>query len=432
MRSFLVAMIATTLGVPAVAVGQESLPLSSPADYGYVWDDVSIESCTVDASSCTASETEAAAGGGITFNADLSQFYFGVAQGGREEAWTYGGHGDYVFNIDSEKLGGPKGLFVKVRAEHRFGETIQEATGAILPPTVLADLPTTETRNVYLTNVLFTQFLSETFGVFAGKLDTLDGDLNAFAHGRGKTQFSNAAFVATPVGLRTVVYSTLGTGFVILQEGEPLFSFSVLNATDTVRTSGFDELFADGVVLVPELRLPTKLGGRPGHFLIGGSWSSRDYVALDQAATVLLPNVPVTRRSDSWAIYCNFDQYLWVDPRDPSRGWGVFGRSGIADEDTNPIERFLSLGIGGNSLIRGRNADTFGVGWYYAWTSSELLPALNTALGGVVGDGQGVEIFYNAEITSRLRLTADMQILDPALNTADESLLLGLRAVFSI
>ena len=169
-------------------------------------------------------------------NADLSQFYFGVASGGRNEEFEYGGHGDYVFNIDSEKLGGPKGLFVKVRAEHRIGETIRPATGAILPPTILPDLPTTETRNVYLSNVLFTQFLSETFGIFAGKLDTLDGDLNAFAHGRGKTQFSNAAFVATPVGLRTVVYSTLGTGFVILKDAEPLFTFSVLNATDTVRT----------------------------------------------------------------------------------------------------------------------------------------------------------------------------------------------------
>ena len=74
----------------------------------------------------------------------------------------------------------------------------------------------------------------------------------------------------------------------------------------------------------------------------------------------------------------------------------------------------------------------FGVGWYYAWTSRELLPALNAALGGVVGDGQGVEIFYNAQVTERLRVTADMQILDPALNTVDSSLLLGLRAVLSI
>jgi hypothetical protein len=35
-----------------------------------------------------------------------------------------------------------------------------------------------------MTNVFITQVLSEHFAVFAGKIDTLDGDANAFAHRR--------------------------------------------------------------------------------------------------------------------------------------------------------------------------------------------------------------------------------------------------------
>jgi porin len=42
--------------------------------------------------------------------------------------------------------------------------------------------------------------------------------------------------------------------------------------------------------------------------------------------------------SDSSALYWNFDQYLVVDSRDSSKGWGVFGRAAIADDDTNPLE----------------------------------------------------------------------------------------------
>ena len=175
----------------------------------------------------------------------------GVVSGGIDQGGRYSGHGDYVANIDGDKLFGMKGMFVKLRAEHRFGESMAGASGAFFPPNVAADLPVADSENLYLTNVLFTQMLSETFGVFAGKLDTLDGDQNAFASGRGISQFSNVAFVATPIGLRTTPYYTLGAGFVILKDLEPIFTFSVLNATDTARTPGISELFNDGVVLVP-------------------------------------------------------------------------------------------------------------------------------------------------------------------------------------
>ena len=147
---------------------------------------------------------------GITFELDVTHFYQGVTRGGLERDFRYGGHGDYVANIDFGKLGVQEGLILKVRAEHRFGENINNATGAILPASVLADLPVRDDDDLMITNFLFTQFISERTAVFFGKLDTLDGDLNAFAHGRGKTQFSNVGFVANPVTLRTIPYSTLG------------------------------------------------------------------------------------------------------------------------------------------------------------------------------------------------------------------------------
>jgi len=364
---------------------------------------------------------------GITLQNNVTQFYMGNTAGGVEREFRYAGHGDYVMNADFGKLGLQEGLFLKVRAEHRFGESLAGTTGTLLPPNLAADLPVSEQEDLYITNFLLTQALSESFVLYAGKMDTLDGDVNAFAHGRGIRQFSNAAFVGNPLALRTIPYSTLGCGFAFLFEGEPILNFTVLNATDTASTIGFGELFEEGVVLTPELRLPTNFFGKPGHQLIGGSWSSREFVSLGQDPRIILPNIPIDRQSGSWSLYWNMDQYLVSDRANPERGWGYFARAGLADPHTNPLAYFLSAGLGGSSPIANREHDAFGVGYYYAGTSEEIGPLLAAALGSRLGDGQGVELFYNAVVNSMLTITPDLQVLSSVRENLDTALVAGLR-----
>ncbi len=369
---------------------------------------------------------------GITFDLDVASFYQGIATGGLEQHFQYGGHGDYVTNVDFGKLGLQRGLFLKVRAEHRFGRNINTDTGAFLPAAVLADLPVVDSEELFLTNVLLTQAFSERFAVFFGKLDTLDGDVNAFAHGRGKTQFSNIGFVSNPIALRSIPYSTLGCGFSVLDEGgEPVFTYMLLNAIDTVETDGFSELFAEGVAMAAELRLATEFGGLPGHQLFAGTWNSRDYVELGQDPRLVLPNVPINEVVGSWSLYWNFDQYLHVDPAESSRGWGMFGRAGIGDDDTNPLAWFLSFGVGGHNPLSGRGADTFGVGWFVAATSDQIGPILEIPF-GAISDGHGVELFYNWQATPWLNMTPDLQVIVPARENVDTALALGVRAVMKL
>jgi porin len=364
---------------------------------------------------------------GLTADLDHTYFYFGIASGGLEQHSKFGGHGDYLFNFDFGKLDVHPGLFLKVRAEHRFGETISRDTGALLPATISPDLPIPFSEDLYVTNFLFTQALSESFAVFAGKMDVLDGDANAFAHGRGKTQFSNLAFVGNPIALRAVnLYSTLGAGFVVMRDLQPLFTFSVLNASDTTQTIGFEDLFEKGATLLGELRLPTNFFGLPGHQLFGAVWTSRDIVSVGQDPWVILPNVPLARQSGAWSAYWNFDQYLATYSDNPTLGWGVFGRWGVGDERSNPLAWFLSFGIGGNSPILGRETDTFGIGYYYGASSDDIGPFVER-LFGPIGDGQGVELFYNYQVTPWFHLTPDLQVIDPARSNVDNSLVLGLR-----
>lgn len=370
---------------------------------------------------------------GVTFDLDIAHFYGGVTTGGLNQHFRYGGHGDYVTNIDFGKLCDREGLFLKLRAEHRFGDYINRVTGAFLPAAVLADLPVVDNEELLLTNVLFTQALSERFAVFFGKLDTLDGDPNAFAHGRGKTQFSNIGFVSAPIALRTIPYSTLGCGFAVLgDEGEPLFSYTLLNPTDTAETDGFDELFAEGVAMAAELRLPTSFLGMPGHQLFAGTYSNREFSGLDQDPRIILPNVPIATQTGSWSLYWNFDQFLHVDPCTEKRGWGLFGRAAIADEATNPIGWFLSFGVGGNNPCRGHEADTFGAGWLISGTSDEVAPFIESVFFDTLDDGQAVELFYNWQATPWLNVTPDLQVLMPARGDVDTAVVVGVRAVMTL
>ena len=125
-------------------------------------------------------------------------------------------------------------------------------------------------------------------------------------------------------------------------------------------------------------------------------------------------------------MYYNFDQYLTVFEDQPLMGWGPFGRASVSDDAVNPLEWFVSVGIGGNSPIHGRHQDTFGIGWYYAATSDQIGPLIETVF-GPVGDGQGVELFYNIEVTPWFHLTPDLQVIEPAREQVDTALIVGLR-----
>jgi porin len=368
---------------------------------------------------------------GIAFDADVTQFYYGVASGGREQEFSYGGHGDYVLNLDMDKVAGREGLFVQVRAEHRFGEDVNSSTGALMPSSILMSLPVANDDDLVLSEYFATQFFSNNLGVFAGKTARIEGDPNRFAAGRGREQFSNLAFVANPIPLLAISYSSMSAG--VFYTADPMFNqyvrFVILDPTDRTTTSGFSDMFAEGVTLIGEGRLHTHLAGKSGHILMGGVWSSRDFNALGQDPRILFPplGIRIAEKSDTWALFWNFDQFLVEDRCHPGRGWGVFGRAGISDGNPNPIEWYLSLGLGGTSPISGRENDTFGAGWYYLGLSNELGPIANLLL--QPRDETGVEVYYKAAVCDWFEVTADVQVVEPAIRRdATTALMAGLRA----
>jgi porin len=195
---------------------------------------------------------------------------------------------------------------------------------------------------------------------------TTGGDANEFAHGRGDKQFMNLAFSFNPTLASLAPYSILGMGLVFLPTKNSLLTFSVIDTEGTTTKSGFDTLFKDGTTLSGEGRFTIKPFGFTGHQLIGFGWGNKNFNSLDQDPRTLLGNILfgslLEKEKSSWAIYDNFDQYLYSPANDPSQGIGIFGRFGISDGKANALHQFYSFGVGGKGMIPGREKDQWGIG----------------------------------------------------------------------
>jgi len=86
------------------------------------------------------------------------------------------------------------------------------------------------------------------------------------------------------------------------------------------------------------------------------------------------------------------------------------------------MEQFYSIGIGGKGILRTRDNDTFGLGYYYLAMSDDIADFLD------LDSEQGIELFYNIEVTPWLHITPDIQyIIDPGGGAEDDALVCGVR-----
>jgi porin len=371
----------------------------------------------------------ALAGHGITLDLSTTQFYQGVTRGGLEESFPYGGRNDYFLNLDGEKLGLWRGLFVTLHGESRYGESTNLLTGAMMPANMMLAVPKPTGSVSALSGVKFTQFLSESMLVYAGKINTFD-DFKQPLTGAGTLNgFQNTAMMFNPVYARTVPYSAFGAGFAYLHNHEPLLALAVFDTNSTPTVSGFDTFFDNGATIFAQANLPTNFFCLPGHQGVSGTYSSGTYTALTPSAfldpiegLIIVP----AAKTGSWCLTYNADQAVYVSPNDPRRKWGLFSNLGIADGNPSPIRWFASAGISGASPIAGREADSFGVGYFYLGVSDtmkNLAPILRP-----LKDEQGVELYYNVAVTPWCQVTPDLQVIAPFRERVDPSLLFGLRA----
>jgi porin len=332
-----------------------------------------------------------------------------------------------------------------------FGSSVNPASGAIVPVNTAAFLPKLDDPTSALLHLTFTQFLSTKFGLFVGKVFTLDADANEFADDY-RRKFLNMALDVNTVSAMFPV-SAYGGGLVALPWPGAIFTVSVLDPSGTPTNNDISEAFRDGVMVGAEGRITIKPFGLVGHQLVGFGWSNKERLSLEQDPSnlarlfvasqfprladpgpvllrilarffpaLLVPTQPVNRVENTWAVYYNFDQYLWSPKDDPSRGVGVFFRFGASDGVANPIKYTFNVGAGGKGVVPGRPFDTFGVGWSRVEFSDNFVPFLRKQLDLGLEREDAIEMYYNVSIARWLNATVDLQIVEPGLKkTLDSS-----------
>jgi porin len=375
---------------------------------------------------------------GLTFQMYNTNFYQGVARGGNAREFEFGGRLDYLVDVDGEKLGLWRGLFLDMHAETRYGTDINPNTGLLAPPNLAMNFPRAGGNISSITGLKVTQALSDQVAFFAGKINTIDqfplryntGGATGLPYLNG---FQSSALVFNPIATRTVPYSAAGAGMVLLKDELPWFSFTVIDPEERA-TKAAENLFVRGVTLIPDFVLRGKLFGRPALLNIGGTYSNSRYRSLDpttyldllQSGQLLqaLANGGPTE-TNSWSVYINGYQSLWVDPCDEKRNWGIFGAWGISDGNPNPLKYSFSAGIGGRSMLPGRNRDSFGVGYYYLGLSDNVKTLASPFT--TLRDEYGVELFYNVALTPWCRLTPNFTVVQPFTAGTETMISTGLR-----
>jgi porin len=408
---------------------------------------------------------------GLKFDVQVVQYLQGNAYGGRSTAGAigYSGTADYALNFDFQKMGLWPGGFGRIRGETKFGRSVYQDVGAILAPNFDALLPAPGQPGLTtLTEYWVMQFVSPKLGFIAGMVDvTALPGANVFASGR-YDKFMNTAFWYDPVAFSTVPYAAMTAGAIYTPAKWLSGATLVIDSHGTPTESGFETAFHSphGATVVQQLTFHVKPWGRAGNQRLYFTYSTRDRVALHDIDRLLLSGAVAPQfsrlglgrtalyrgrnlrlrnvllravgaqllqpspQSYDWAFWYDFDQYLYTCPDDPDQGFGLFGGFGWSPGEVNPAGQFYYTGLGGKGVIPTRPHDRYGIGYYYLNASNDL-PGFFQA-----NAEQGVELFYNIEVTPWLHITPDLQVIvNPGGNTGPgaraPAIVYGLRAQMS-
>jgi len=369
---------------------------------------------------------------GFAFELEFTQFYQGTASGGLEEDDAYGGRIDATFKFDLGKLGLWKNGMIEAKAVTRYGKSVNELTGALLPANTALIVPAEEGTVTAVTTLKYTHIFpfekpGDLFLISVGKFDTIDLVADPLIGGAGLNKFLNLNQVAPPIGVRNIPPVSIGWVGAWVRAGEPFISLTVLDSQDSSTTVGLSNLFDKGITIMPAVTLPSQFFGRAGHHTFSYSYSDQRATPFDQLRQVILPErfgTPETVTGSSFWMY-SFDQYISEVPGFPRTGWGLFGQFGTASRRTSPIQTWLTLGIGGNTPFKSRPRDWFGAAYSFSSISGDLKDALDPLVR--LRDEHQFEGFYNFALTPWLFLTADIQVIRPTRTRAETAWVPGLR-----
>jgi porin len=365
---------------------------------------------------------------GIVYAPVVTQFYQGVASGGLEQTFEYGGKVDQFLILDSGKLGLWDGMTMAMHVETRFGQDVNVDAVGLAPVNVAMLFPNPGEHDTAITGLSFAQAITDDVQATFGKFNALDllSSINPQS-GRGVNGFMNASMVL-PLGIaRLTPLSFMGAGLMKYRDKQVQGAVMVYDTHNVPTTSGFDGLFDNGANIIGLWRLFTDFGGQPGSIALGGAWSTGEFVAFDPTGFVIVPGqgLVAPRERGAWSVFTIAEQTLWSDRCNKDRNVSLLSQWAISDEATSPFGWTGNVALQAKGLNRSRPHDSVGVGYFYSALSDDFQNLLSPLL--VLDDVQGVEVYYNAALTKGFQLGVNLQVIEPADVSLETAVVFGLR-----
>ncbi|MFC1762680.1 carbohydrate porin [Planctomycetota bacterium] len=371
---------------------------------------------------------------GILLDFGWYQAYQDIVNGGASKDSANSTNLDYRLTLDLARMNAVPGAIVNVRGQSRFGSTVNEQSGLLLPVNMYSYFPYGSTADEDITFTItefnWTQFLAENFGLLAGKITTL-GTANEFMGGEGRSQFMNFQFNFPAVVAQLAPYSTLAVSAFWLPSENWTITTTFMNLQDASTTSGFSDI-GDGTTWATTADYLASLNTLPG----GGSLGF--YYGFDAEFAKIgglnydpsTGSASVESKSSSWGLTWSGWQYLFaedssqaVDPRNGRQdlqGLGLFMDLGFGDRDANPVTWTAAGGLSGRGSIPSRDDDTWGLGLFY----NELQDLGVVSLESM---NSGVEAYYDIALTGYAYLTLNAQWTKSGLKSVDNASILAAR-----
>ena len=363
---------------------------------------------------------------GINLDVWVTEFGQGIISGDGEKGIEWGGKGDILATFDGERLGLWQGLSVFVHQEVIWGEDANNrGDGSIIPVNTALAFPRLGGSDQEL-SISVTQAFGPRASVSVGKFNMLDPASRVpIMGGGGLDTFMNTAFAA-PISGVTPPYIV---GAMATYKTDPaVFTLMVYDPRNAQDPDVVRNPFADGVTTSLSVTMPTRVFGRQGYYGARGVYSSKDGLDLAAIPELLLPpeSADVQDKDGYWYGSISAQQYLWQDADNPGVGWGVFGQLALSDGNPNPFSWSVLAGIGGTGGLPGRDLDRWGIGYFHYGFSTDLKQGLEELNIGI-NDESGIEAFYNLALAPWLRVSADLQWIDPATPDKENAVIGALR-----
>lgn len=376
-------------------------------------------------SSIPAAAQEAAKVDPIDLRADWTQYLSGPVTGEGDNALRYGGRMDAYAQVDGEGVGLWKGLTINAQAEFVYGDNVNRIGSRVfLPVNSAMSLPVNGDEGFD-----FSINIVQRFGklrIQAGKINLFDAAVGIpIASGGGKEGFQHMGLAAPP-GLLT---SPKVLGAIASAPVGPLvFNVGVWSPQDWTRAYFSRSPVKEGVNGMFAAVLPTRIGGLQGYHTATLYVTSRQVTGSEDYPDIKPPpgiGMLLPRDAGGTHIRYAIQQFLWQDPSNPKRGWGLFGHVGVSTGAPGILDWSVTGGFAGAVPLASRPNDRFGIGYFRYSLADKVVKGLAPVI--PLGDEQGGEIYYTAQIAKPLRLTASGQLIDPGFANAPTAAYVNLR-----